>query len=105
MRAGGVALGRRAALSAGSTAARCVYNNADPYLPDLLICRPELADDVLAALPRLRSLSYCVSQVWVSRVTRLKLPGPPMGIDGSPLGSVSWSIPRTLFWATFTGVG
>lgn len=27
-----------------------VYNNADPYLPDLLICRPELADDVLAAL-------------------------------------------------------
>jgi 3'(2'), 5'-bisphosphate nucleotidase len=27
-----------------------VYNNADPYLPDLLICRPELADAVLAAL-------------------------------------------------------
>jgi 3'(2'), 5'-bisphosphate nucleotidase len=27
-----------------------VYNNADPYLPDLLICRPELAGDVLAAL-------------------------------------------------------
>jgi 3'(2'), 5'-bisphosphate nucleotidase len=27
-----------------------VYNNADPYLPDLLICRPELADDVLTAL-------------------------------------------------------
>lgn len=26
-----------------------VYNNADPYLPDLLICRPELADQVLAA--------------------------------------------------------
>lgn len=26
------------------------YNNADPYLPDLLICRPELADDVLTAL-------------------------------------------------------
>lgn len=26
------------------------YNNADPYLPDLLICRPELAADVLAAL-------------------------------------------------------
>lgn len=26
-----------------------VYNNADPYLPDLLICRPELADDVIAA--------------------------------------------------------
>jgi 3'(2'), 5'-bisphosphate nucleotidase len=23
------------------------YNNADPYLPDLLICRPELAGDVL----------------------------------------------------------
>lgn len=29
-----------------------VYNNADPYLPDLLICRPELAEDVLHALER-----------------------------------------------------
>lgn len=31
------------------------YNNADTYLPDLLICRPELADQVLAlvrGLPR-----------------------------------------------------
>jgi 3'(2'), 5'-bisphosphate nucleotidase len=26
------------------------YNNADPYLPDLLMCRPELADAALAAL-------------------------------------------------------
>ncbi len=26
------------------------YNQADPYLPDLLICRPEFADAVLAAL-------------------------------------------------------
>jgi 3'(2'), 5'-bisphosphate nucleotidase len=26
------------------------YNQPNPYLPDLLICRPELADDVLAAL-------------------------------------------------------
>ena len=26
------------------------YNCADPLLPDLLICRPELADDVLAAV-------------------------------------------------------
>lgn len=26
------------------------YNNADPYLPDLVICRPELADDVLTAV-------------------------------------------------------
>lgn len=26
------------------------YNRRDPYLPDLLICRPELADKVLAAL-------------------------------------------------------
>jgi 3'(2'), 5'-bisphosphate nucleotidase len=25
-----------------------VYNNADPYLPDLLICRPELAEKTLA---------------------------------------------------------
>ena len=27
-----------------------VYNQANPYLPDLLICRPELVDDVLGAL-------------------------------------------------------
>ena len=27
-----------------------VYNNADPYLPDLLVCRPELAEASLAAL-------------------------------------------------------
>jgi 3'(2'), 5'-bisphosphate nucleotidase len=27
-----------------------VYNQPDPYLPDLLVCRPELADAVLAAL-------------------------------------------------------
>ncbi len=26
------------------------YNQADPYLPDLLICRPELAEDVLEAV-------------------------------------------------------
>jgi 3'(2'), 5'-bisphosphate nucleotidase len=26
------------------------YNNADPYLPDLVICRPELAEATLAAL-------------------------------------------------------
>ncbi|HJR26514.1 MAG TPA: 3'(2'),5'-bisphosphate nucleotidase CysQ [Acidimicrobiales bacterium] len=26
------------------------YNSRDPWLPDLLICRPELADDVLGAL-------------------------------------------------------
>ena len=27
-----------------------VYNRPDPYLPDLLICRPELADAVMAAV-------------------------------------------------------
>ncbi|MCW2620431.1 MAG: Inositol monophosphatase [Frankiales bacterium] len=27
-----------------------VYNQADPYLPDLVVCRPELADRVLAAV-------------------------------------------------------
>jgi 3'(2'), 5'-bisphosphate nucleotidase len=26
------------------------YNEPNPYLPDLLICRPELVDDVLEAL-------------------------------------------------------
>ena len=29
-----------------------VYNRADPWLPDVLICRAELADDVLGALQR-----------------------------------------------------
>jgi 3'(2'), 5'-bisphosphate nucleotidase len=29
-----------------------VYNRPDPYLPDLLICRPELADDILRVLGR-----------------------------------------------------
>ncbi len=29
-----------------------VYNQPDPYLPDLLVCRPELAADVLAAMGR-----------------------------------------------------
>jgi 3'(2'), 5'-bisphosphate nucleotidase len=29
-----------------------VYNRRDPWLPDLLICRQELVDDVLAALGR-----------------------------------------------------
>ncbi len=28
------------------------YNRADPYLPDLLICRPEYADEVLALVKR-----------------------------------------------------
>jgi 3'(2'), 5'-bisphosphate nucleotidase len=27
-----------------------VYNRPDPWLPDLLICRPELADEVLRAV-------------------------------------------------------
>ena len=27
-----------------------VYNQRDPWLPDLLVCRPELAEPVLAAL-------------------------------------------------------
>jgi len=26
------------------------YNNENPYLPDLLICRPELSDPILAAI-------------------------------------------------------
>jgi 3'(2'), 5'-bisphosphate nucleotidase len=43
------------ALAAGLHASRIdgsplVYNNEDPYLPDLLICRPELASSALDAL-------------------------------------------------------
>ncbi len=42
------------ALAAGLHASRLdgsplTYNNADPYLPDLLICRPELAEAVIEA--------------------------------------------------------
>ena len=46
-----VAVARAAGLHAsridGST---LVYNCADPLLPDLLICRPEYADAILAAV-------------------------------------------------------
>ena len=43
------------ALAAGLHASRIdgtplTYNNADPYLPDLLMCRPELADVLLDAI-------------------------------------------------------
>jgi 3'(2'), 5'-bisphosphate nucleotidase len=43
------------ALAAGLHASRIdgsplIYNQSEPYLPDLLICRPELATDALAAL-------------------------------------------------------
>jgi 3'(2'), 5'-bisphosphate nucleotidase len=43
------------ALAAGFHASRLdgsalVYNQPDPWLPDLLICRPELADEVLSTL-------------------------------------------------------
>ena len=37
---------------AASTARRSTYNHADPYLPDLVICRPELADQVLEVVGR-----------------------------------------------------
>ena len=45
------------ALAAGLHATRAdgtplVYNNADPYLPDLLICQKDLAPKVLAALSK-----------------------------------------------------
>jgi 3'(2'), 5'-bisphosphate nucleotidase len=43
------------ALAAGLTACRLdgsplVYNDPEPYLPDLLVCRPELAGPILAAV-------------------------------------------------------
>jgi 3'(2'), 5'-bisphosphate nucleotidase len=43
------------ALAAGLHVSRidgspCRYNAADPYMPDLLVCRPELAEQVLAAV-------------------------------------------------------
>jgi 3'(2'), 5'-bisphosphate nucleotidase len=28
------------------------YNQANPFLPDLVICRPELAESILVALDR-----------------------------------------------------
>jgi 3'(2'), 5'-bisphosphate nucleotidase len=45
-----VAVARAAGLHASRLdGARLVYNRPDPYLPDLLICRPELAERVIAA--------------------------------------------------------
>ena len=43
------------ALAAGLHVSRidgspCIYNQADPYMPDLLICRPEYAEAVLKAV-------------------------------------------------------
>jgi 3'(2'), 5'-bisphosphate nucleotidase len=32
------------------------YNRAHPYLPDLVICRPELADELLAAIASARGV-------------------------------------------------
>jgi len=45
------------AMAAGLHASRCDgspldYNYEDPWLPDLLICRPEFKDEALAALRR-----------------------------------------------------
>jgi len=45
------------AIAAGCHVSRCdgsalQYNDADPWLPDFVICRPELADDSMAALRR-----------------------------------------------------
>ena len=46
-----VAVARAAGLHASRLdGSPLVYNNADPDLPDLLICRPELAAVVLATL-------------------------------------------------------
>ena len=57
---------------AASTASPLVYNDRDPWLPDFLICRPELADSVLAA-------------IWgLSRRTRPDWQGRRPGPDGDP---------------------
>jgi 3'(2'), 5'-bisphosphate nucleotidase len=45
------------ALAAGLHASRLDgsplrYNQADPYLPDLVVCRPEVAERVLTAIDR-----------------------------------------------------
>jgi len=46
-----VAVARAAGLHASRIdGSPMVYNERDPWLPDVLVCRPELADDVLAAL-------------------------------------------------------
>jgi 3'(2'), 5'-bisphosphate nucleotidase len=45
-----VAVARAAGLHASRLdGSPLVYNRPDPYIPDLLICRPELADRVIAA--------------------------------------------------------
>ena len=51
------------AVAAGLHASRVdgsplVYNSAHPYLPDLLICRPELAGSLLTAIAAAQSGSY-----------------------------------------------
>ena len=49
-----VAVARAAGLHASRASGEAlVYNRPDPLLPDLVVCRPELAGDVLAGLARL----------------------------------------------------
>ena len=36
-----------------------VYNDPDPWLPDLVVCRPELADRILDVLRDLRTTEIC----------------------------------------------
>ncbi len=51
-----VAVARAAGLHASRLDGRpLAYNRPDPFLPDLVVCRPELAADVLAGLARLRT--------------------------------------------------
>ena len=47
-----VARAGRAVHARGSTARRCDYNQDDVYLPDLIVCRPELAEPILAFVRR-----------------------------------------------------
>ena len=52
LRAGGRGDRRPASHASRLDGSPLAYNHADPYLPDLVICRPELAEQVLEIVSR-----------------------------------------------------
>ena len=82
-RRGGAA--RPACTSPGSTAARSATTSRDPWLPDLLICRAELAEPVLAGGQRLTPRLRASALARLGRVAA-RAQMPPRSKRGSTCG-------------------
>lgn len=55
-----------------------VYNAPDPWLPDLIVCRPELADGILAAV-RPRTAPDVTESIRMSELASSSVHGAPRG--------------------------